>query len=131
MTTMIKLTRGREVTLDEFITWGRQKQIGNLLGVSEEARAKIGAKNSGRRHSPEARARIRAANKGSKHSAETRAKMSAAKKGRSHSKPVMTPYGVYPSVGAVAEASGRGKHVVRRWMKKYPEHYYYTTKETK
>jgi hypothetical protein len=40
-------------------------------------------------------------------------------------KPVMTYYGLYPSVSAVAQAAGVFTSDVRRWIKNYPEHYYY------
>ena len=42
-----------------------------------------------------------------------------------NAKPVMTYYGQYPSVEAVAKAAGVTGNVVRRWIKKYPKHYYY------
>ena len=40
-------------------------------------------------------------------------------------KPVMTYYGAYPSLKAVAEAASVSGTTVRKWMKKYPQHYYY------
>jgi hypothetical protein len=45
-----------------------------------------------------------------------------------NAKPVMTYYGQYPSVEAVAKAAGVTGNVVRRWIKKYPKHYYFVTK---
>jgi hypothetical protein len=93
---------------------------------------------------------IRKARTGQKISPETRAKISAtlkakfpvkekgairlteasrealSKKMREKSgRPVMTYYGVFPSVRAVSEASGYTSYTVRAWMQKYPEHYYY------
>lgn len=55
--------------------------------LSDESKAKIGAKNRGRRPSPETRAKMSAAAKarvGRTVSAETRAKISAANKGKGH-----------------------------------------------
>jgi hypothetical protein len=46
--------------------------------VTLEARAKIGAANQGRRHSPEARVKMSAASRGRRHSPETRRKIGAA-----------------------------------------------------
>ena len=49
MTEMVKLANGREVTLDEFLTWSTYKQQGNLkpartgMKISEETRAKMSA----------------------------------------------------------------------------------------
>jgi len=156
MSNMIKLANGREVTLDEFLTWSYQKQHGNLnpSKFSDETRAKMSASQKGRTLTAETRvklsaamkgrtltaehrAKIGAAKKGRTQSAEHRAKLGAARKGRTHSaearaklgaahvKPVMTPNGLYPSLKAVREASGVTAPTIRRWMKKWPEHYYY------
>lgn len=46
-------------------------------------------------------------------------------------KKTMTPNGVFPSLKAVAEAAGVSTVTIRKWMKKWPEHYYYITKEAK
>jgi len=84
MSNMIKLANGREVTLDEFLTWNGYKQRARLNPNkhSDEARAKISDANKGRTMSAEARAKIGAAHKGKTVSAEARAKLSAALKGR-------------------------------------------------
>ena len=65
-------------------------------------------------------------------SEEHRAKISAANKGRKNTwahkicKPMMTPNGLYPSLTAVFKASGvSSRTTIYRWMKKWPEHYYY------
>lgn len=42
-----------------------------------------------------------------------------------YSRPVMTYYGVFPSRRAVAEAAGVSTAMVGKWMKLYPEHYYF------
>jgi len=139
MSNMIKLANGREVTLDEFLTWSYQKQHGNLnpSKFSDETRAKMSASQKGRTLTAETRVKLSAAMKGRTQSAEHRAKLGAARKGRTHSaearaklgaahvKPVMTPNGLYPSLKAVREASGVTAPTIRRWMKKWPEHYYY------
>jgi hypothetical protein len=77
--------------------------------------------------SPEARARMSARNafKGKPISEERRAALQAT------ARPLMTPNGLYPNARAVVEASGYSINAVRRWVKKYPEHYYYIPKDTK
>ena len=112
MTDMIKLANGREVTLDEFLTWSVFKQIGNIKPSHTK------------KHTAEARAKISANRRGGmsnrKHSVETRAKMSATRE-----KAVMTPNGLFPSRRAVAQAAGVSASNITHWMKKWPEHYYY------
>lgn len=82
----------------------------------------------GRTHTAEARAKMSERHNGGPKvghavSDETRAKISAI-----NSKPVMTPNGAYPSIKAVAEASGFPGHTVRRWLKRFPDQYYFITK---
>lgn len=97
------------------------------LKASAETLAKKSAsmkgKNVGKTHTAEARAKMSAAQKGKpkpKWSAEARARFSASK-----GTPVMTPHGLFPSIRAVAEASGRDGSTVRTWLRKFPEHYFY------
>ena len=68
------------------------------------------------------RASISQAKKSRSVSADHRAKLSQACKTK---RAVMTYYGPYPSVMAVARASGRNEETVRSWIRKFPEHYYY------
>ena len=124
---------------------------------SAESRAKISAAHKGKTLSAETRARISAANKNRtpEQRAKTRAKISAAvvasyknktpeQRAEIHAKmaaaakavwekrrhtPVMTPYGAYPSITAVAKAANRMNQTVRAWIKKYPKHYYYLPKD--
>jgi len=86
---------------------------------------KPGTRN-GHHHTDEARAKISAAFKGKKRSEEAKAAMRAAHALRA--KPVMTPHGLFPSVRAVAEASGQESRTVRFWIRQYPKHYYYVSK---
>ena len=91
--------------------------------MSENNKASLLAANLGRKRSAETLAKLRAANLGRKFgplSTEQRLKLRAA-----HATPVMTYYGVYPSVRAVAEAAGVSAKVVSGWMKRFPKHYYY------
>ena len=107
---------------------------------SAETLAKLRAANLGRVKSAETLAKFRQSRLGHAVSAETRAKLRAANLGRkfgplsteqrlklraAHATPVMTYYGVYPSVRAVAEAAGVSAKVVSGWMKRFPKHYYY------
>lgn len=95
--------------------------------------------NAGRTFSAEARANMAAAKLGKKrqpHTAETRAKMSAsgghpqtAEHKAKLSKPIMTPNGPFPSVKAVAETAGVSANTIRRWLKNFPNDYYFITKE--
>lgn len=116
---------GLKVGLQEYY----KTHAGPMTGKkhSAETRAKIGASHKGKVTSEETRAKMSAASKGkpkkTKWSAESRAKLSASK-----TKPVMTPHGMFPSIRAIAEASGRYDSTVRTWMRKFPEHYYYVNK---
>ena len=81
----------------------------------------------GKTISAESLAKRRAAykNRTPKQRAEIRAKIAAAAKAvwekRRHTleRPVMTPYGAYPSITAVAKAANRMNQTVRAWIKKY------------
>jgi len=155
MTFFTKVTAPSKATFEtvekEYVVWCTGLS-GTMLGKkhSAETRALMSATRSGvlsptygKKHSAETRAKIGAANKGRTISAESRAKLSAALKGKpkpkwsaesranfsaSKSKPVMTPYGLFPSIRAIAEASGRDASTVRTWLRKFPEHYYYVKK---
>lgn len=95
----------------------RQTSIANLKLAQDS--------NRGRRHSAESRqrwselAKVREANRVI--SDETRAKL----RKTSRILDVMTPNGVFPSRAAVARAAGVQPATINRWMKKWPEHYYY------
>jgi len=104
--------------------------------VSIETRAKLREINLGKPKSAETLAKLSASGKGKPKpkSAEHRAKLSASKKGKlngGNSKPIMTPNGIYPSHSAVQRAAGVSEPTVYRWMKKWPEHYYYLDKQRK
>ena len=128
------------------ISAAQKGRPGNRKGItlSAETRAKISASMKGKTHSADTRAKWSDAHTGKTLSAETRAKISAGLKGRkgwnegktlsaehrakiiaAKAKPIITPYGLFPSVRAVAEASGKPIYTVQSWVKKYPEHYYY------
>ena len=89
----------------------------------------------------ETRAKISAWHKGKRKSAETRAKMSASRKGttmprdavekmaETKRKPMMTPLGPVLSKREAEKVFGVDKGTVRNWMIKYPEHFYYITKD--
>ena len=96
---------------------------------SEQAKARMKAAKATRTysHSAEVRDKIGNAQRGKKYSAEIRARMLAAATA-SKGRPVMTYYGPYPSVMAVARAAGVLDETVRKWIKRYPEHYYYINK---
>ena len=105
--------------------------------VSAETRAKLSAAHKNR--TPEQRAKIRAKTsaglraayeaKTPEQRAKRNAKISAAKRGHTIKRPVMTPYGAYPSITAVAKAANRTGQTVKIWIKKYPKHYYYLPKD--
>ena len=127
----------------------RKLQDPTFLGKthSEESRAKISAANmgrpswnTGRQHTEEHVSKVRQALTGITRSDEFRAKVSAGATGHvvtqatrnkiqaklwANARSVMTPHGVFPSTGAVAQAAGVTTTTVRRWMQQYPKHYYY------
>lgn len=88
-----------------------------------------------RPQSPETRAKLKAINTGKITTAETRAKISLALKGRvpagnkaSHkarAKPVMTPHGVFDTIGMAAKVL---KQDVKKRIKSGHEGYYFITK---
>lgn len=105
----------------------RAKMSASKLGVPKSELACANMRKPKKAHSTARRAehnaKIAAGNKGKFVSDETRARQSA-----SMSTPVMTPHGLFPSVRAVVEASGYNKRYVYRWMKKYPNDFYYVNK---
>lgn len=113
------------------ISAGKKGRRMSQESIAKMAQSKKGGQSpmKGRTHTDEARAKISERHSGGPQfghevSAETRAKISAI-----NSKPVMTPNGVYPSIKAVAEASGFPGHTVRRWLKRFPDQYYFINKE--
>jgi hypothetical protein len=127
---------GRVIT-DKWTLSAEQKAKISAIHKGKPKSAEWRAKMTGRTHSAETRAKMSASRKGKTFSAETRAKIGAAGKGKaisaehraSISKPMMTPNGVFPSKNAVAVAANTTTVTIARWMKKYPEHYYYLPKE--
>ena len=118
---------------------------------SDEAKASISAKNSGRTFTAEHRAKISQAKLGTKltqqtkdkmrqahlgvrtpgmtgqkHTDETLAKMRASALARRRQ--VMTPHGIFAAVADVAQAANVNISAVYRWIKVYPEHYYFLEK---
>jgi transposase-like protein len=77
-----------------------------------------------KKHSDETRAQMRASR--SQLDKEVRLKLSNAKL-----KPIMTPNGVFPSRSAVAAAADVNATTVSRWLKKFPNDYYYITTPAK
>lgn len=130
----------------------RKLQAPTFLGKthSDESRAKISASNTGKvswnkgkTHTEEHVSKIATALTGTTRPADVCAKISAGAKGHevtqatrdkirnklwANAKSVMTPNGLFPSTGAVASAAGVSSNTVRRWMQKYPKHYYYVDK---
>ena len=92
--------------------------------LSDEHRAKISAGNKGKKRSEETRAKISAANKGRKQSEEHRAKIS-----HSQNKPLMTLNGIFPSVKQACLSLNISSYALRKYMKQWPEQYYYIKKE--
>ena len=122
----------------------RQAKLGKTL--SAKTRAKISHSHKTSEKAARARAAncelARQANTGRRHSAELKARWSEIAKRReanriisdetraklaktSRIRDVMTPNGVFPSRVAVARAAGVDGSTIDRWMKKWPEHYYY------
>jgi hypothetical protein len=148
MTNMIKLANGKEVTLDEFLSWGAIKQHHATLnnnartyayryytpaGVFEKLAEAIEANGCSRNafikriknknfvdwyREPININYINKLKKAMKHSKKWQQRFTG-------SKPVMTPNGKFPSVQSVADAAKVDGNTIRRWMKKWPEHYYY------
>ena len=89
--------------------------------ASEETRAKISA--AARNISDEHRAKISAASRGRKASEETRAKMSA---NNAQSRPIVTPYGLFPSLKAAERALNTTAYDIRCRIKnsKKSEYFY-------
>lgn len=120
--------------------WGTESMSITLQrNVSEETRNKLrnrsnhGQGHTGKKHSEQARAKMSAKAKIRVSSEASNAKRRATLLGRSrpdNCKPMMTPNGVYPSMKAVVAASGKAEITIRKWMKKWPKHYYYITKES-
>ena len=110
--------------------------------VHQETLDKISKAHKGKIISLTTRAKLRDANLGKKANDETRAKQKATAKKRNYSpemiakfttsKPLrlMTPNGLFPSIKAVCEASGKCEDTIRKWIKKWPEHYYYPDRPT-
>lgn len=128
----VSLTKTNSVETRAKISASKKGKRMSQESIDKMAQSKKGGQSpmKGRTHSEEARALMSERHSGGPKvghavSAETRAKISAI-----NSKPVMTPNGVYPSIKAVAEASGFPGHVVRRWLKRFPTHYYFITKES-
>ena len=144
---MIKLANGKEVTLDEFLTWSYQKQQQNIkpnqlgrvawnkgqtketnLSIAKQALAITGQRrgpawNKGKQTPKEVCDKIGAAHKGLKYNTTTYKKRTDGKP--RNCKKMMTPNGLYPTLKAVVEASCQSAYIIRSWMKKWPEHYYY------
>ena len=142
------VTRSPEL-VDKMVATRRQR---SGYVVTEEHRAKISATLTGRpskfkgvtgRFTDEQLAKMRANHRGGPRvgyvtSAETREKQRQAALRRAprsresieaqaqkQFKPVMTPHGRFPSLASVAIAAGVSGTTVRKWIKKYPLHYYY------
>ena len=115
------------------------KRSATLKNKTPEQRAEINAKIRAaalaRYKNPAQMAEIRAKRSATlkartpEQRAETLAKLRATRHLLGISRRVMTPYGVYPSITAVAQAANRITQTVRSWMKKYPKHYYYLPKD--
>jgi hypothetical protein len=115
---MIKLANGKEVTLDEFLSWSAAKQN---TSIRPPMLGKKRINNRlGKKHSAETIDKIRAA---AYRTREIKIKVNAELK--QASKPIMTPNGLFPSLTAVAQAAGVRPSTVWFWKKKWPEHYYY------
>jgi len=144
----------REVTDTSQVGWEWSEDVKKRMSASHlgkkihtaESRKRIGDAHRGKVISQHQREITGSIWRGKTRSAETRAKMSAAKKGvvvppevrakmqatrqanNACCKSVMTPNGVFPSIKAAEEA---GVKSVQYKLKKYPDQYYYITKEAK
>ena len=108
---MIKLLNGKEVSVDEFVTWSKIKQTRNLVpqNYSAETKAKM------------AEARLVAAQKKAL-KAQTKASVI---KGIAHWKRTTTPLGSFLSLKAAAAAHRVGTDVIKRLIKTKSDEYYY------
>ena len=115
----------------------RAKRRAVYKNRTPEQRAKIRAKmaavykNRTPKQLAEISAKMAAAHKNRtpEQRAKINAKISAAKRRHIIERPVMTPYGAYPSITAIAQAANRMNATVKTWIKKYPKHYYYLPKD--
>jgi len=136
MLNKVKLANGTEVDWEEFSLWSTRKQNMNLIShkQSEESRKKLSIAGKGKVISEEHRKKLRDANVGKIVTEETRKKLSTAGKGRAPWNKglqfiefceIYTPNGIFRHINAVAYYAKRNHTTVRRWMTKWPDHYYF------
>ena len=139
MLNKVKLANGTEVDWEEFSLWTTRKQNMNLIShkQSEESRKKLSIAGKGKVISEETREKLRNANLGKIVTEETRKKLSTAGKGRMPWNKglqfiefceIYTPNGIFRHINAVAYYAKRNHTTVRRWMTKWPNHYYFIEK---
>ena len=139
MLNKVKLANGTEVDWEEFSLWSTRKQNMNLIShkQSEESRKKLSIAGKGKIISEEHRKKLRDANIGKLVTEKTRKKLSTAGKGRTPWNKglqfiefceIYTPNGIFRHINAVAYYAKRNHTTVRRWMTKWPDHYYFIEK---
>lgn len=108
------------------VAWNKGITYSNALKGSKKSPehcANLSKSLTGRKMAPEARAKIGAANKGKP----------TWNKGRSWKKKpkaIMTPNGlINGGIEEIMKLSGAPYFTVYRWIKRWPEHYYYINKE--
>ena len=113
----------------------RNANLGKI--VTEETRKKISKSSKGKVISEQTRKKLRDANVGKLVTEETRKKLSTAGKGRMPWNKglqfiefceIYTPNGIFRHINAVAYYAKRNHTTVRRWMTKWPNHYYFIEK---
>ena len=109
------------------ITIGLIKDYSNRKRPSAEAKAKNSAWHKGKRKSAETRAKMSASRKGTTMPRDAVEKMRLTKLAKR--KPMMTPLGPVLTKLEVSKFFCVDKTTIRNWMIKYPQHFYYITKD--
>ena len=123
----IGLTHNRKQSAETRAKISANHRGGPRVGYKKSAETI--AKLKSVRKTEEQKAKIRAARAKQTFSAETKAKMAESHRQRhafraEQAPKIQTPNGVFKSVKHIAEVAGVSTETVRRWMKKYPQHYY-------
>jgi hypothetical protein len=118
--------KSRSVQTDK-INIGLIKDYSNRKRPSAEAKAKNSAWHKGKRKSAETRAKMSASRKGTTMPRDAVEKMRLTKLAKR--KPMMTPLGPVLTKLEVSKIFCVDKTTIRNWMIKYPQHFYYITKD--
>ena len=98
---------------------------------SKEAVAKRSAKLKGRPVTSEVYAKMLITNEKQRNVSKPFSEEHLANLRLKKCKPMMTPHGLFPSKAAVIKAAGVAPATVNKWLKKFPNDYYYITTPAK